>query len=311
MPLSGSLLVIFSTSSTAPHTPRSHLDHLWLLSDLSSVTPIILRAVVRISARDFFYIIHCSTHPTKSSRSSVAAIRPLVCNSSDHPSCRCQDLRSWCLSTSPIIRLIPQRALQISIFERRTGDLPAIRPSSLVCRFLMINLKFTIWTENLLSQCFPNKRIILTSSRTPTKLSRSSVAAIRPLVCSSFDHRCQDLRFHGRLPTYCNKATPHARFNQTHLGASGIMRLRRIQSGSHIPETCIIIIIGGGGDSAIIESRICFGSSDHLGWENIRFRTVLSGRGLICSFRMIQLVYGGRSQKFPDHANDWSRELVP
>ena len=35
--------------------PRSHLDHLWLLSDLSSVTPpIIFRAVVRISARDFF-----------------------------------------------------------------------------------------------------------------------------------------------------------------------------------------------------------------------------------------------------------------
>lgn len=34
--------------------PRSHLVHLWLPSDLSSVTPpLILRAVVRISARGF------------------------------------------------------------------------------------------------------------------------------------------------------------------------------------------------------------------------------------------------------------------
>ena len=40
--------------------------------------------------------------PTKSSRSSVAAIRPFVCNSSDHPSCRCQDLRSWFFYTHPL-----------------------------------------------------------------------------------------------------------------------------------------------------------------------------------------------------------------
>ena len=40
--------------------------------------------------------------PTKSSRSSVAAIRPLVCNSSHYPSRRCQDLRSWFFLTHPL-----------------------------------------------------------------------------------------------------------------------------------------------------------------------------------------------------------------
>lgn len=39
--------------------------------------------------------------PTKSCRSSVAAIGPHVCNSSGYPLCCCQDLRSLLLSTAP------------------------------------------------------------------------------------------------------------------------------------------------------------------------------------------------------------------
>ena len=42
-----------------------------------------------------------------SSRSSVAAIRPLVCSSSDQPLCRCQDLCSW---------LFPQFCLSPAVF---------------------------------------------------------------------------------------------------------------------------------------------------------------------------------------------------
>ena len=45
--------------------------------------------------------------PMMSSRSSVAAVRPLVCSSSDQPLCRCQDLCSW---------LFPQFCLSPAVF---------------------------------------------------------------------------------------------------------------------------------------------------------------------------------------------------
>ena len=48
--MDNNFIIHFSTQ------PRAHLDYQWLLTDSSSATPpIVICAVVRISARGFFY----------------------------------------------------------------------------------------------------------------------------------------------------------------------------------------------------------------------------------------------------------------